>query len=110
MAIKLCQVPVKRPFRDFIWHYSELPYGAVLGTVDVIGIIPTEQVRKDECIYRDRYDWYISEKELAFGDYSPGRFGWLLANPVRFHKPIYYPGKLGLWDFPNELLPGSGKI
>lgn len=39
------------------------------------------------------------EQERAFGDYSPGRYGWLLSDPVIFDVPIAAKGKLGLWEW-----------
>ena len=47
-------------------------------------------------------DW---QKEKAFGDYSPGRYGWLLSDPVQFAEPIPAKGKLGIWNYyPAESL------
>lgn len=36
-------------------------------------------------------------RELAFGDYSPGRFAWLLADIRRLPVPIPAKGAQGLW-------------
>jgi hypothetical protein len=41
--------------------------------------------------------------ERAFGDYSPGRFGWFLENVQALPEPIPWPGAQGLWDVPPEL-------
>jgi hypothetical protein len=41
----------------------------------------------------------VSEPERSFGDYSPGRFAWLLG-PVRaLPEPVPAKGALGLWDW-----------
>lgn len=47
----------------------------------------------------------FGENELAFGDFTPGRFGFYLANVVRLPRPIPAKGQLGLWDWepPVEL-------
>lgn len=44
--------------------------------------------------------------ELAFGDYTPGRFAWIFTPPiVRIPDPIPCRGALGLWNFEqNERL------
>ncbi len=45
----------------------------------------------------------FTEQELAFGDYSPGRYGWLLSDPVQFDVPIPAKGQLGLWEYDIDL-------
>lgn len=48
--------------------------------------------------------WLLTAQELDFGDYTPGRYAWLLANVKPLANPIPAKGSLGLWDF-NQLLP-----
>lgn len=48
--------------------------------------------------------WELSQQELAFGDYTPGRYGWMLANPILFEKPTPAKGQQGLWSFDKSLL------
>lgn len=37
--------------------------------------------------------------EAAFGDYTPGRFAWLLGNVQALETPIPAKGALGLWEW-----------
>ncbi len=37
--------------------------------------------------------------EYYFGDYTPGRFAWILANIELLPEPILAKGKLGLWEW-----------
>ena len=40
------------------------------------------------------------EKEIAFGDYSRGRFAWVFDKSIRFFTPpIPAKGSLGLWNW-----------
>jgi hypothetical protein len=41
----------------------------------------------------------LTLEEKAFGDYSAGRFAWLLEDPVPFDEPVPVKGSLGLWEF-----------
>jgi len=50
-------------------------FGAFLGTVDIVG-----------CVTESDSEWF------------EGRFGFVLANPVVFDKPIPYKGKLGFFE------------
>lgn len=42
---------------------------------------------------------WVSDKERLFGDYSPGRYAWLLVHPVALALPIAASGALGLWEW-----------
>jgi hypothetical protein len=35
--------------------------------------------------------------ETAFGDFGPGRYGWLLADVTPLPAPVAARGALGLW-------------
>jgi len=84
-------------------RFEDLPFGAIIGKVNLIDTFQFNAVRG---MIQNNMSCFIagnkvefSERELAFGDYSPGRYGWLLSDPVIFEKPIPAKGKLGLWDF-----------
>lgn len=40
-----------------------------------------------------------TEHEADFGDYTPGRFAWLLDDIEPFVQPVMARGALSLWDF-----------
>ena len=66
----------------------ELPVGAVVGTVEIVDCLPVEEV-----IHA------LTERERLLGDYSPGRFAWVLKNPVMFPEPVPAKGKQGWWNW-----------
>jgi hypothetical protein len=39
------------------------------------------------------------EQELALGDFTPGRWAWLLADVGPLRRPIPATGSLGLWTW-----------
>lgn len=41
--------------------------------------------------------------ERDFGDYAPGRVGWLLGAVKRLSEPIPCTGARGLWDVPADI-------
>jgi hypothetical protein len=43
-------------------------------------------------------DYYLDDKEYAFGDYTPGRYAWELINIKRI-EPVPVKGKQGLWNW-----------
>ena len=59
-------------------NYTVLPYGAIIGTVEIVDIVRN-------------YDSIWAEKN---------QYNWVLKNPVLFDKPIEnVKGKLLLWDY-----------
>lgn len=41
----------------------------------------------------------VTGNEFSFGDYSPGRFAWILDNIQPLKEPIPAKGQLSLWEF-----------
>ena len=72
---------------------EDMVHGAIIGEVTVVGCMPIEELRKSNycCVY-----------EETFGDWSDGRYGWILADPVRYAEPIPAVGKLGLWEWEGK--------
>lgn len=90
------------PFNFYIRHSSDLPLGVILGKVTLVDIRTSEQCMRDFEMNK-KNGWANRDEEYLFGDYSPGRFGWVLVNPVRFDKPIECKGSLGLWNYTGFL-------
>ena len=65
-----------------------LPLGAVLGTARLVNVQRVEDVEP-----------FIGRVERLFGDYSGGRFAWLLEDIEIFEEPIPARGRLGLWEW-----------
>ena len=71
---------------------EDLPRGAVLCIVKLMGCRRTEDVR-----------YQLPEQELAFGDYAPGRFAWFLEFVEIVSELPLVCGHLGLWEWSREL-------
>ena len=76
-----------------------VPRGAFIGLAELIDCIPTEKMTKDQ-----------RTRAREFGDFSPGRFAWEVAEVKRFKTPIpakgrqgFFYGSVDLKD--NELIP-----
>ena len=68
-------------------RYDTMPYGCILGTVEIVTCWKTEMVAK-----------HRSEAQLRWGNYAPGRFAFELANPVLLPEPIPYRGLQGFFN------------
>lgn len=71
-----------------------LPLGAIVAVAALVQIDSTDSL--------SRARW-MSERELAFGDYSDGRYGWLLGCALPLREPIPCRGALGLWTVPPAI-------
>ena len=80
------------------WYGSR---GGVLGVVDLLDVH-----RPSACL---DYDDEIDEIRPCSRWASTGEHHLVLANPRPFATPIPYRGRLGLWEFPDELLPEVGR-
>lgn len=72
--------------RHDVWP-KDLPLGAILCVTSIIGIGHTE-VEEGQ----------LSEPEVSFGNYAPGRYAWHLGPVYRLEFPFPARGSLGLWE------------
>jgi activating signal cointegrator 1 len=75
---------------------SQLPTGSIVGVARIV-----------ECYSTDKDKWVIpgnDSAEKAFGDYSSGRFMWMLEDARMLSQPIPCRGALSLWDVPESIV------
>lgn len=82
-----------RPLSELYGQLVQLR-GVVLGTVEIVRCIPTEQLLEE----------LGKNAPPLWGDFGPDRFAWELAEPRLFKVPIAARGMQGLWtwDAPNS--------
>ena len=74
---------------DFPFHIPRLgtspeQFGAIIGEVDITG-----------CVAKSDSPWFT------------GKYGFTLANPALYDKPIPYRGQLGFFEIPEEVIHGQ---
>lgn len=78
----------------------DMPYGALLGIVDVVGC-----VRKNHDGFRARdleaWPW------LADHMHAEGPFCIIVGNPRRFAEPILYSGQQRVFHVPDKVIAGA---
>lgn len=72
---------------------KSLPLGAIVGVATVYDCCPVERVRDT-----------ITNQERQFGDYSDGRWAWLLHEQRMLEHPIVCRGALGIWNVPERVV------
>jgi hypothetical protein len=71
-----------------------IPLGAIVAAARLVDVKPTEELIGD-----------IGALERLYGDYSPGRFGWVLEEVRAFVEPIPFRGSQGFFMVPDRLVP-----
>jgi hypothetical protein len=68
----------------------EIPLGELVATAEIVACVPTEQFTPHHL-------------ESVWGDYSYGRFAWVLDN-VQPLKPIPFVGRQSFFTVPDDLI------
>jgi activating signal cointegrator 1 len=96
------------PFKSILnldRHPAEaLPLGAIVAVCELIDCWPIVDDGEYQTVVDDGvlsfYHWHkVDEPELSFGNYSPGRYAWLLADIHALPEPIPAKGALSLWEW-----------
>lgn len=89
----------------------DLPRGAILATARLVACEPTivwsagSTFGAPGSLFGERGEWVPSPQiplgsdESAFGDFTPGRFMWILEDVVALPEPVPARGALGLWEW-----------
>ena len=71
----------------------DFPLGAIIALAEIASINPTDKRRI-----------VVRPLELELGDWTPGRWAWLLRRVRKLETPIPVRGWPWLWDFDERLL------
>ena len=68
-------------------RFNLLPWGAIVATCTLTDCIPTSEFQGVDVL------------DFAFGDFTYGRWAWILKDVKRLEKPIPARGALSLWEW-----------
>jgi hypothetical protein len=75
-------------YKIFDYGMPDVFRGGYIGVIELSAIIPFTPE-----------SWRLwQDKHLSAGQYTPGKYAWIIRNPRRFVKPILGPGKLGIFQ------------
>lgn len=90
------------PFKKYIANFRQLPFGYIIGMVTLTDVVRigtgSLQNANDEMMNK------LTMEEKAFGDYTPGRFAWILEDAIAFKTPLGARGTLSLWEYDEKLI------
>ena len=96
-----------------------MPRGKIIATAELVDVLLIENISRLHPetperidiefksmnlpiqIYDPHFHSYIAvpQREIALGDWTPGRYAWELANVKVLPEPIQVKGKQGIWNF-----------
>ena len=89
IAIHATQKVDRDAAEDFGYDAELIPRGAIVATA-----------RLDSWIqFTDENTEHISDEEKRYGDFYPGRFGWILTDVRKFASPVPTRGHQGIFDW-----------
>ena len=102
-AKQVCNFPM---YKKFFRHWTDLPYGCIIGQVTLTNSEPTEDIR--ELLRKNvnvLFNNYIADPamELALGNFAEGRYGWIFSDAQQFQNRIETKGQIRIWDFEMPL-------
>lgn len=75
----------------------DLPLGCIVGTVEIVRSVTITQAVSD-------WQRVNRPEEYAFGDYTPGRFGWVLRDGRQVVEPVPFRAHQGWPDVDDEIV------
>lgn len=103
-AKRLCRRwPYEETLRAAGYPTAEsLPLGALIAVAELEDVIEFDHRSLAEVRARSARG-ELPPHDAEFGDFSPGRFGFVLRDVRPLHPPIPARGMLGLWEVPSTL-------
>ena len=97
-----------------VMNIDAMPRGAIVARCELVDCVPTWPswatvepwfvgARKGVGQHYYEVPPPADSNERAFGDYTPGRYAWLLADVQPLGTPIPARGQLGLWNWEGSL-------
>lgn len=101
-----CAEPFKAALKEFWFFDQELPLGAIVAIANLVACKPTKGIKNEFGSGPKYAPWVhaLSAQDRAFGDFTPGRFGWEFAHVSILPNPIPYRGAQGLFEIPDNLV------
>lgn len=101
----------KHSFRKYIADFDKLPFGYILGAVKIVDCFSTDSYKLSKAMAKIAEDRTLIIKDLLidlshrineisdFGDFSEGRYGFVISDFVQFETPIKARGTQGFWFY-----------
>ena len=81
-------------------YLPDIPLASVVATCRLSHIVPIQNIGCTILLGRlGEWNHLLTDREIKFGDYSDGRYAWILEDVQMFEDPMPARGALSLWDW-----------
>lgn len=77
--------------------------GCIVAVVRLVDCSPMEEIGCLPGVFKD-YPELLTPQEVAFGDFSPGRWAWVTEDLFRLPIPIHFRAKQGMNDIHPDMI------
>jgi len=93
----------REPFRtalrpNEIYVRPEMNCGHIIARTEILDVIEITPQYAQELRANNSNEW-------SFGDYTPGRFAWIMGQTKRLVTPVPIKGQLGIWTWQPDEYP-----
>jgi hypothetical protein len=74
-------------------------FGHIIAICDLVDCVKMTELHENYAVLDNGMK--VTGNELLFGDYTPGRYAWILDNVRILDNPVPAKGQLGLWNCEN---------
>lgn len=74
-----------------------MPTGVIIAKCNLLDCVKI--LNEDRLTAKLENNSIVKNNEYNFGDYTPGRYAWILTDIEVLKEPISAKGKLGVWDY-----------
>jgi hypothetical protein len=88
--------------REMAWKNNPLPLGCIVATCNLVEVVRIDLIISFSACrsyWHNKKEWLLHAQERAFGDYSVGRYMWLLDDVQILPEPIPAKGSMGFWEW-----------
>jgi hypothetical protein len=94
------------PYREVLTRHGyedalSLPLGAVIAVAELVDVMKFTRGTLRDVRARAK-SRELPPHEADFGDFSPGRYGWVLKAVRALREPVPARGMLGLWEVSED--------
>lgn len=98
--------PIKSVLEKYGYTEKNLPTGVIIAKCELINCIKMKDWFADTSLKVVKVTLengkVIAGNELEFGDFTQGRYAWILDNVELLEDPIPAKGKLSLWEYEEK--------
>nr|WP_278184205.1 ASCH domain-containing protein [Clostridium kluyveri] len=89
--------PFKKVLDKYFQRLIDMPTGVIIAKCNLLDCMKI--LNEDGLTAKLENNSIVKNNEYNFGDYTPGRYAWILTDIEVLKKPISTKGKLGVWDY-----------